>query len=106
MLNRFRTIKNSWLFRLFAFVCLSGPLAALAQQGLSVQGQVTDANAPLAGVTVRAKDKPTAVSTGTDGQFTLQNINIGDTLIFRIVGYINSGNSREGYVIPQCTARR
>lgn len=74
---------------LFAFVCLSGPLVALAQQGLSVQGEVSDANGPLAGVTVSAKGKPIAVSTGADGNFTLQGISIGDTLVFRLVGYIS-----------------
>lgn len=88
MLKRFRTIKNSWLLMLFAFVCFSGPLVASAQQGLTAQGQVRDANGPLAGVTVSTKGKLIAASTGVDGNFALQGVNIGDTLVFRIVGYI------------------
>jgi len=88
MFKRFRNVKNSWLFCMLVFTIALAPIALIAQQGLNISGRVNDADGPLAGVTVSIKNKRIAGSTNTEGAFSLAGINIGDTLVFRIVGYL------------------
>src|SRR5690606_9786927 len=88
MSKRFRNLKNSWLLCTLVFALASTPIALNAQQGLDISGRVKDADGPLAGVTVSVKNKRAAASSNTDGIFSLTGISIGDTLTFRLVGYL------------------
>lgn len=55
-----------------ALLCLIVPYMASAQQAVTVQGRVTDAeNQPLIGVSVLVKGTTTGVSTGIDGDYTI-----------------------------------
>lgn len=55
-----------------ALLCLIVPYMASAQQTVTVQGRVTDAeNQPLIGVSVLVKGTTTGVSTGIDGDYTI-----------------------------------
>ncbi|MGV3762519.1 SusC/RagA family TonB-linked outer membrane protein [Parapedobacter sp.] len=89
MLKRFRNFKDSWLLSVLVFALISVPVALSAQQGQNISGKVSDEQGPLAGVTVSVKHKSAAVSTDTDGAFVLAGVSIGDTLLFRLVGYID-----------------
>ncbi|EKC67648.1 conserved hypothetical protein, membrane or secreted, partial [human gut metagenome] len=56
-----------------ALLCLIVPYMASAQQAVTVQGRVTDAeNQPLIGVSVLVKGTTTGVSTGIDGDYMKQ----------------------------------
>lgn len=88
MSKRFRNVKNSWLLCTLIFTLASTPVVLNAQQGLNISGQVKDVDGPLAGVTVSVKNKRAAASSNTDGAFSLTGISIGDTLVFRLVGYL------------------
>ena len=59
----------------------------LAPLAFVVKGKVTDANGPVAGVTVSEKDKGNATTTDVNGNFELSR-SYGDAfLVFRCVGY-------------------
>ena len=78
-----------WMFAAFtAFFLFSIPVISVAQN-MSVSGKVSDAQGPLDGVTVSVKGKSAAASTGQDGSFVLAGVQLGDTLLFRLVGYID-----------------
>lgn len=89
MLKRFRNFKDSWLLFVLAFAFILAPVALSAQQGLSINGKVSDEQGPLAGVTVSVKNRSVAASTNTEGAFMLTGVNVGDTLLFRLVGYVD-----------------
>ncbi|MFC7523774.1 SusC/RagA family TonB-linked outer membrane protein [Parapedobacter sp. GCM10030251] len=89
MFKRFRNIKNSWLLSVFVLAFVLAPFALVAQQGLNIRGTVSDEQGPLAGVTVSIKHKRTAASTDAQGNFLVEGASVGDTLLFRIVGYID-----------------
>ena len=59
----------------------------LAPLAFVVKGKVTDANGPVAGVTVSEKDKGNATTTDVNGNFEL-SVSYGDAiLVFSYVGY-------------------
>src|SRR6185437_11818750 len=71
---------------LFLFSLLFSSLL-FAQQRITVKGTVlAENNAPLAGVSVKEKDKPGGTTTDAEGRFTIQ-VTAGATLIFSNVGY-------------------
>lgn len=71
------------------FALMLAPAALLAQQGLTINGQVYDDQGPIPGVTVSIKNKTTAVATDSEGKFLLAGVNVGDSVLFRLVGYID-----------------
>ncbi|MEM1003075.1 MAG: SusC/RagA family TonB-linked outer membrane protein, partial [Bacteroidota bacterium] len=66
----------------------------------SVSGTVTDeANAmPLPGVNVLVKGTTTGTSTDFDGNYTLNNINNGDTIVFSYLGFVSQEVVYEGQI--------
>lgn len=62
------------------------PVSVFAQE--SVTGTVSDSNGPLAGVMVLNKDNGKWASTDLDGNYTISEINKGQTLEFSFMGYI------------------
>ncbi|MNJ98388.1 TonB-dependent Receptor Plug Domain protein [compost metagenome] len=56
---------------------------------ISIKGMVTGEGHPLAGVTVSVKGSTRSTVTNLKGEFTLNNLNEDDVLIFRYIGYIN-----------------
>ncbi len=75
-------LKNTFLSIVLLF-----PLMAFAQQ--SIKGKVTDktTNDPLPGVNVVVKGTTNGTSTDFDGLFQLNNVNVGDVLVFTYIGY-------------------
>ena len=68
-------------------VLLLFPLFMFAQQ--TIKGTVTDAlsNASLPGVDIIIKGTTRGTSTDFDGNFTLENVNKGDVLVFSYLGF-------------------
>ncbi|WP_188506722.1 SusC/RagA family TonB-linked outer membrane protein [Parapedobacter pyrenivorans] len=88
-LKRVRNFKDSWPLSVLVFAFILAPVALLAQQGLNIGGKVSDEQGPLAGVTISVKHGSAAVSTDQAGTFSLTGVRVGDTLLFRLVGYID-----------------
>ena len=53
----------------------------------SISGTISDENGPLPGATVVIKGTTNGVQTDFDGNFTLADVNDGDTLEFSYIGY-------------------
>lgn len=76
-----------------AFAALNAlmPSSVFAQGGAgaegTVSGVVTDANGPVIGAAVMIKDAQGGVSTGLDGEFTLEGVKTGDIIVISILGY-------------------
>lgn len=92
-------IKSTKLFvfrccmAVLAFAALNAlmPFSASAQDTAgaagTVSGVVTDANGPVIGAAVMIKDAQGGVSTGLDGEFTLEGVKTGDIIVISILGY-------------------
>jgi len=90
MLKHLPRKAKPWIFAVFAaFFIFSFPAISAAQQQVNISGKVSDEQGPLAGATVSVKHKSAAVSTGEDGTYMLTGVRVGDTLLFRLVGYID-----------------
>ena len=81
----------SWkLMQLLSFCCMLflSDLGAFAQNGVTVRGQVVDAemNEPLIGVSIQEKGTSNGVITDMDGNFVL-NVGTGSTIVFSYIGY-------------------
>lgn len=78
-------------FMAFAALNMLIPALSLAQEnsfrGGQVSGIVTDANGPVVGAAVMIKDAQGGVSTGLDGEFTLEGLKTGDVIVISILGY-------------------
>lgn len=62
----------------------------LSKQLLLVEGEVRDENGdPLAGVSVRIKDKSVATMTDADGRFKINVLSSDETLVFSFLGFKN-----------------
>lgn len=79
-----RNFKNALFGMLFLF-----PLIAMAQ--ISVKGKVTEksTSTELPGVNVIVKGSTNGTVTDFDGLYTLENVNIGDILVFSFIGFNN-----------------
>lgn len=71
-----------------ALILIFSPAITVAQE-VNVHGKVSDTRGPLGGVTVSVKRTTSAVSTADDGSFSLTQVRVGDTLLFRLVGYVD-----------------
>lgn len=81
----------SWkLMQLLSFCCMLflSDLGAFAQNGVTVRGQVVDAemNEPLIGVSIQEKGTSNGVITDMNGNFVL-NVGTGSTIVFSYIGY-------------------
>ncbi|APG60665.1 SusC/RagA family TonB-linked outer membrane protein [Christiangramia salexigens] len=75
-------------FTCLLIVFLSGLFAGYAQT-FSVSGKVIDENEiPLLGVNVIVKNEARGTTTDFDGNFTIDNLNTGDVLVFSYVGFL------------------
>lgn len=75
-------------FTCFLIVLLGGFLSMQAQT-FTIQGNVTDENdMPLLGVNVLVKDQTRGTVTDFDGNFTLDNVSVGDVIRFSYVGFV------------------
>ncbi len=75
-------------FTCLLVVFLSGLFASYAQN-FSVSGTVTDENEmPLLGVNVIVKNEARGTTTDFDGNFTVDNLNAGDVLVFSYIGFV------------------
>ena len=64
------------------------PGVSFAQNLIKVQGRVTDEQSvPLIGATVQTEDKSKGTITDIDGNYVLQGVAEGSTLVFSYVGY-------------------
>lgn len=60
----------------------------VSAQSYEIKGTVADTNGtPLPGVTIIVKNTTKGVSTDFDGNFTISNVNNGETLVFSFMGY-------------------
>ena len=67
---------------------LLGGILSVHAQTFSVKGNVADENGmPLLGVNVLVKDETRGTVTDFDGNFTLDNVSVGDILQFTYVGF-------------------
>ncbi|TDN95100.1 TonB-linked SusC/RagA family outer membrane protein [Salegentibacter sp. 24] len=78
-------IKNSKIFFLLLFLSIS--LGALGQEGITVNGTVSDASGPLPGVNISVKGTSTGTTTDFDGNYTLRGVDPQATLVFSYVSY-------------------
>src|SRR5690606_16150380 len=79
-------MKNS----LFKNVLLFGSLLTCGfTQAQDISGTVSDANGPLPGANVLIKGTNTGTTTDFDGNYTIQNVDEGDILVYSYIGYIN-----------------
>jgi len=83
--NSFRLLRHALLLLLFCWGQMASGL--LYAQQHSVTGKVVDeSGASLIGVSVVVKGTITGTQTDVDGNYTLNNINSNDTLVFSFVG--------------------
>lgn len=76
-----------WRQLLLQFICFLFATQGIAQQKITITGQVSDsASGPLVGVVVQIAGKATGTQTNATGQYTLQ-ASPGDMLSFRFLGY-------------------
>ncbi|SDK74468.1 TonB-linked outer membrane protein, SusC/RagA family [Salinimicrobium catena] len=69
-------------------IALVGGFLSVHAQTFSVKGNVTDEdNMPLLGVNVLVKDQTRGTVTDFDGNFTLDDLSVGDVLQFSYVGF-------------------
>lgn len=66
----------------------SNVFAQISQQSLTARGVVEDALGPVVGATVVVKGTTNGNITDMDGNFTLQNVPSGSTLVISYVGYV------------------
>lgn len=71
-------------------IALLGGFISLHAQTFSVEGNVTDENGmPLLGVNVLVMDETRGTVTDFDGNFTLDDVSIGDVIRFSYVGFLS-----------------
>lgn len=69
------------------FLCFVGIIASA--QNYEVKGIVVDTNgSPLPGVTIVVKNTTKGASTSFDGDFTVSNVQNGETLVFSYLGFV------------------
>jgi TonB-linked SusC/RagA family outer membrane protein len=74
-------------FILSIFIGLVGFLASA--QSYEIKGTVADSSgSPLPGVSILVKDSAKGTTTDFDGNFTITNVNNGETLVFSYLGFI------------------
>lgn len=74
------------LFSIFVLFCCL--IATAVAQTINVQGRVTDENEePTIGATVLVEGTINATMTDVDGNFSLSNVKIGESLIISYIGY-------------------
>ncbi|UOB16795.1 SusC/RagA family TonB-linked outer membrane protein [Abyssalbus ytuae] len=75
--------------KFFTLLMFIVPLLGFSQQTINVSGQVTDAinGTPLPGVNIIIKGTNLGASTDFDGNFTLENVRIGTTLVVSYIGF-------------------
>src|SRR5690606_32366698 len=89
MLKRLPNKAKPWMLAIAAaFILIFSPAITAAQE-VNVHGRVSDSQGPLGCVTVSVKRTTSAVSTDDDGSFSLAQVRVGDTLLFRLVGYLD-----------------
>lgn len=72
-------------------------IAGLNQQKKTVTGLLTDTDGnPIIGATVAIKGTPYGVTTDIDGKYILNNVNEGDVLEFRYIGYNTEEKTYKG----------
>lgn len=78
--------KNTWAI---VWLCLALPAWSLAQEGITVQGRVTEAGGDvgIADVTVQVKGTNNGARTDAEGSYTLQEVDPNAILVFSSVGY-------------------
>lgn len=81
-----KCITRLFPYSLFLFCILFSQV--LVAQSRSISGKVTSASGtPLSGVTVSVKNKSLATVTAADGAFALNDVAVGDVLLFTAVGF-------------------
>jgi len=81
----FMGVKKSKIFSLLIFLSFS--IGVLGQEGITVNGTVSDARGPLPGVNISVKGTNTGSSTDFDGNYTINNVDPEATLVFSYVSY-------------------
>ncbi|MDR0505305.1 MAG: SusC/RagA family TonB-linked outer membrane protein [Dysgonamonadaceae bacterium] len=61
---------------------------AVAQQGKTLKGTVTDVSGPLIGASVSVKGTSVGTVTNPDGEFTLNNVSDGAVIVISYIGYV------------------
>lgn len=76
---------------LILIVMAAGVLPFTSKAQITVSGTVTDAASrqPIPGVSVRVKGSATGTATGTNGTFTLNNVQENAILVFSFLGYVS-----------------
>ncbi|WP_034920000.1 SusC/RagA family TonB-linked outer membrane protein [Gillisia sp. CAL575] len=70
-------------------IVLFGGIFSMYSQSISVQGSVIDENnVPLLGVNVLVKNESRGTTTDFDGNFKIENVNVGDVLQFSYIGFL------------------
>lgn len=79
-------MKRYFFFTILALVTLT-----MSAQTISINGQVLDgtSNTPLFGASILQKGTFNGVTTDFDGNFSIDGITIGNTLVVSYLGYIN-----------------
>jgi len=76
---------NKNLIRLL--FCITISFIGFAASAQSISGTITEADMPLPGVNVSVKGTANGTTSDFDGNYTLNDVNSGDTIIFSYVGY-------------------
>lgn len=73
----------------FSFLFMVCSVTVLSAQGFSISGTVYDGslNEPLPGANVIVKNTTNGTTTDFDGNFTINNVNAGDVLIFSYISF-------------------
>ena len=72
-----------------SFLLVGAILSFGLAKAQEVSGTVTDANGPLPGASVVVKGTTNGTQTDFDGNYTLNNVDSGATLVFSYIGYSN-----------------
>src|SRR5690606_23655874 len=74
------------------WLCFALPVWALAQEGITVQGRVTEAGGDvgIADVSVQVKGTTNGARTNAEGTYILQEVDPNATLVFSSVGYAST----------------
>ncbi len=73
------------VLKCFIYLLFTGPM--LHAQSGTIRGKITDSlGSPISGVTVGVKDSKTGTSTNAAGEFVLNGVSSGSTLVFSYVG--------------------
>jgi len=67
--------------------CIAISLIGFALNAQSVSGSISEGDMPLPSVNISVKGTSNGTTSDFDGNYTLQNINLGDTILFSYVGF-------------------